>query len=136
MHHDEVNRGLLCVASNTAQRAGEIAIQNRLNRNKAQLKPGQKAIIVMDSEPCVTTSQLRNASLRCAVAPADDGTLVVESHYVYDELERGVTEDCQRLNTTCELPALSAGKHTLTFGGDTLELQVPGSLQGACLHRR
>ena len=87
------------------------------------------------SLPCVTTSRLRNASFRCAVTSGDAGALVVESHYVYDELDRGVTEDCQRLNTVCSLPRLTAGKHTLRFGDGSLELTVPGALQGACLRR-
>ena len=93
----------------------------------------QPITVLYDANICLSSSCDRNAAATVE-ASVEGSTIAITSSASWEQNEgRNIacTDDCGFLGAEAELGTLAEGTYTVTFGGESLELVIPGE-QDAC----
>lgn len=88
-------------------------------------------MVVMDS--CVSSSCTSDITTGCEVSLDGDRILVTSAGSYNDDTGSlgGCTDDCRAVFATCSTPPLAAGSYTVVHGADTMQLDIPATLDRA-----
>lgn len=122
----------LCVFADERERAQVKA----LTQVKKQLFRGDRSVVFGVFAPhCIHPDCAELATLQCSVERSGN-TLRLQSRYVGLHKEGASCRDgCREATAGCESPVLEPGEYTLEYGGTTIPLKIPSSLNMPCFRR-
>ncbi|MEL6347838.1 MAG: hypothetical protein AAFV53_32330 [Myxococcota bacterium] len=108
-------------------------LTNREDPNGMQVFDATTPItVVYDANTCLSSSCSRNSEASVSAAVAGN-TIAISSSASWERNMGNVdcTDDCGMLGDETDLGVLAEGSYTVTFGGESLTLTIPGE-QAAC----
>lgn len=122
----------LCVFAD--ERARE-SVKTLVEVKKQVLRADQPAVFGVFAPACINPECNELSTLQCSVERSGN-TLRLQTRYLgFHKDGTNCRDECRSATAGCESPVLEPGEYTLEYGGTTVPLKIPSSLNMPCFRR-